>query len=605
MSSRIYPSEEFRILLMTQWQEAQAARTKRDYRLMKSVIERMVVRRKPGFWMFIAFDVRLDVSEVLFLAGKECNACMACDLAIDCFSCAIEILGSVSRCERSSTVMSAAIECLVNTNLQNGDLDGAQVLLDHWNRQGRECISAHPDHMADVTLAIGRGKMELGLAFVKDGRFEEALDYLTPAVRKNLRKHDPEFRNSESEGIFASALGNCLYMESGAVSAFETVRQARLIWKSLNWPFEHVDFIVPSLKVHLEYLLSVEGVNPWEENEVRSELLMLNYTLVKLQREMLVPSAFTTLGIVAVDNKLDGKAVELFEQAYTLHKRTMNTTGSEESRAAIRELLMFIGLAQFNSRNYTKAASAYLECLPLLEKQQPAEEQRLADCCASLGLTYSALFDYNNMMFYYERAFHMETLLPSDVRQLVITNMGHLYYVKAVKMEREGQEASSSTYHVKASEAYQKARDEYPFNSVPYVNYGYYLFRRGDYFGAVAALAEAYHNAIDEKDTIVFDRLEEPILIEDLRHELRDQEFISIPTTIISLYLKTLAQIKMGNVSGARDTAGVLQDEVYNCNFADYSCEGFGPDNMKQLSKSLLRYVRSTFREVANNTEQC
>ncbi|ELT93445.1 hypothetical protein CAPTEDRAFT_211544 [Capitella teleta] len=581
MSSRIYPSEEFRILLMTQWQEAQAARTKKDYRLMKSVIERMVVRRKPGFWMFIAFDVRLDVSEVLLLAGKECNACMVCDLAIDCFSCAIEIMGN------------------------NDDLDGAQVLLDDWNRQGRECISAHPDHMADVTLAIGRGNVELGLAFMEDGRFKEALDYLTPAVWKVLRKQDPEFRDSESEGIFASALGNCLYMESGAVSAFDTVRQARLIWKSLNWPFEHVDFIVPSLKVHLEYLLGAEGVNPWEENEVRSELLMQNYALVKLQREMLVPAAFTTLGLVAVDNKLDGKAVELFEQAYTLHKRTMNTKGSEESCTEIKKLLMLIGLAHFNSGDYTKAASAYLECLPLLEKQQPAEEQKLAGCCASLGVTYSALFDYDNMMFYYERAFHMETLLPSDVRQLVITNMGHMYYVRAVLMERDGQEELSSTYHVKASEAYQKARDEYPFNSVPYVNYGYYLFRRGDYFGAVAALGEAYHNAIAEKDTILFDCLEDPILIEDLRHELRGQEFISIPTTIISLYLKALAQIKMGNVSGAQDTAGVLQDEVYNCSFADYCCEGFGPDDMKQLSKSLLRSVRSTFRAVANNTEQC
>jgi tetratricopeptide (TPR) repeat protein len=446
--------------------------------------------------------------------------------------------------------------------------------------------------MADVTLAIGKGKMELGLAFVEKRQFKEALDYLTPAVRKVLRKQDPEFRDSESEGIFASALGNCLYMESGAVSAFDTVRQARLIWKSLNWPFEHVDCIVGCLGIHMECLLWMD--EPCEEYEVHSDMLMQHSALVKLGKEMLVPEMFTSVGMVALDNKQEEKAAEFFEQACTLYKLIIETKESEEICAEIRGLLMHIGHANFQTLHYGKAASAYMECLPLLEKRQPAEEVRLASCVASLGLTYSVLFDYDNMMLYCERAFRIDALLSPNVRQLIIVSMGHLYYVKAVKLERDGQEELSSTYHVKALAAFQKALDEYPSNAAPSINYGYYLFHQGNYYDASAILGHAYQTVRSHtfKDTIEYTCMDEPILIEDLRNELRLRQLIRIPSTIFALYLKTLAQVKMGNASGAQDTVDVLQREVYKCRFADYyCCAVFGQDSMRRLAKSLLRFA--------------
>ncbi|ELT93897.1 hypothetical protein CAPTEDRAFT_215683 [Capitella teleta] len=57
---------------------------------------------------------------------------------------------------------------------------------------------------------------------------------------------------------------------------------------------------------------------------------------------------------------------------------------------------------------------------------------------------------------------------------------------------------------------------------------------------------------------------------------------IRIPSTIFALYLKTLAQVKMGNASMAQDTVDVLQREVYKCRFADYyCCAVFGQDSMR------------------------
>ncbi|ELU11814.1 hypothetical protein CAPTEDRAFT_189988 [Capitella teleta] len=586
MSSYNYPSGEFWSPVMTLWFKAQAARTNKHFDLMKSLIEGMVVHCKQSSAMKITDGVRFAVSSVLLLAGKDCNTCMASYLAIECFFCAIEILAKAIRCERSSQIMSDAFEGLVHTNLQNNDLESARILLDDWN--GRAFTSDHPD----VTLAIGKGNMELGLAFMEKRQYKEALDYLTPAVRKVLRKHDPEFRDSESEGIFASALGNCLYMESGAVSAFDTVRQARLIWKSLNWPFEHVDCIVGCLGIHMECLLWMD--EPCEEYEVHSDMLMQHSALVKLGKEMLVPEMFTSVGMVALDNKQEEKAAELFEQACTLYKLIIETKESEEICAEIRGLLMHIGHANFQTLHYGKAASAYMECLPLLEKRQPAEEVRLASCVASLGLTYSVLFDYDNMMLYCERAFRIDALLSPNVRQLIIVSMGHLYYVKAVKLERDGQEELSSTYHVKALAAFQKALDEYPSNAAPSINYGYYLFHQGNYYDASAILCHAYQTVRSHtfKDTIEYTCMDEPILIEDLRNELRLRQLIRIPSTVFALYLKTLAQVKMGNASGAQDTVDVLQREVYKCRFADYyCCAVFGQDSMRRLAKSLLRFA--------------
>ncbi|ELU04247.1 hypothetical protein CAPTEDRAFT_188451 [Capitella teleta] len=429
MSCRYSQSKDFFILVPTLWQKAQAARANKQLPLMKSLIERIVRRCNRFSWMDITSDVRSTVSEVLLLAGKECNACMATYLATDCFFCAIEILDSVSRCERSGRIMSESLECLVQTHLQNDDMESARVLMDDWN--GRLFTSDHQDIMATV----GRANMALGLAYAEDACYRRALDYLTPAVQDVLHKHDPEFRGSESEGIFASALGNCLYMESGAVSALDTVRQARLIWKSLNWPFEHVDYIVGSLKIHMEY------------------------------------------------------------------------------------------------------------------------------------------------------------------RELIIINMGGLYHEKAEKLHCEGQEELSTKYHDKALAALQKASIDYPESSVPFFNYGYYLYSRGSYFEATTMLSHSYHYAIEDRGAVEFDHSDEHILIDDLRHELQGKKSICIPCSVISLYLKTLAQVKMGYVSGARDTVGVLEQEVRNCKYADYHCKCYSQDEIEGVCKSLVRYA---LRDVDN-----
>ncbi|ELU09653.1 hypothetical protein CAPTEDRAFT_224250 [Capitella teleta] len=587
-----YPKpNEFLNTVMQLWQNAQDAIAKKDWSLMKTLVERMVVHCthfSVFSWMHNSDDIRSGTSEILVLAGKECNKCMAAHLAKDCFFYALEIQANVGRCERSSKTMSEALECLIQTHLHNDDLESAKTLLDEWNR--KQLTPNHPD----VKLALGRGNMEFGLALVKNCRYKVAIDYLTPAVEV-LEEYDPQFRNSESEAIFASALGYCIYMATGTMSALSTLRQARILWKSLNWPIDHIKTIVYSLKNYMECLLWVD--EPSEQSAVHSELLMLHSVLVELHSDMLIADVFTCLGMVAFNNEREQKAVVFFEQACALHKQTK---GSEQNSEEIMKLLRFIGVANYNCLDFTKAAAAYLECLHLLETQHSMEVNKtshVAECCASLGFTFSRLRDFDNMLMYYERAFQMEMLLSSEDLELIITNIGSLYHVKAVKLGNEGQEDLSFKYHSQAHSAFHKAL-RYSWKSFPFINYGYYLFCQGNYFEASSILHQGYHNGIIDKDTVEFDHTEDPILIDDLRHELQGLDFIRIPSTIISLYLKCLAQVKMGDVSGAESTVGHLEHEVLTCQFTDYYCEGYGQDRMEALCKSLVGYA---FRAVGKH----
>ncbi|ELU01213.1 hypothetical protein CAPTEDRAFT_205791 [Capitella teleta] len=395
MSNRCHQTNEFWILVTTLWQEAQEAITRKDFHLMRSLAERILTRCKMLKWMRIENDVRLDVCEIFMLAGNECNACKeASHLAKDFFSNAVLILAGVGRSERSCKNFSAAFVGLIRTHLHNDDMESAKVLLDDMDRS--VFIDDHPD----MDLAVARGSMEFGLALVKKHHYGVGTEYLTRAVQV-LEESDPEFHDSESEGIFASALGLCLYMETGAVGAIDIVRRARLIWKSLNWPSGQIDSMVDCLKILLACLLWVD--DPYEEAEVYSELLMLNCAVVSLHNDMLVPRAFTFLGMVASDNKQHEKAAAFLEQACTLHKQNKNWQRSEQSCTEIRKLLKLIGDANYNSCNYANAAFAYLECLHLLETQQPVQRARVADLCASLGRTLEALED-DKCSFYYKRA---------------------------------------------------------------------------------------------------------------------------------------------------------------------------------------------------------
>jgi tetratricopeptide (TPR) repeat protein len=386
-------------------------------------------------------------------------------------------------------------------------------------------------------------------------------------------------------------------MQSDTERALYTLRDARLLWKALNWPIEHLKMIVYTLKNYMECLLEVD--EPTEEASVHSDLLMLHSVLIKLHNDMLIADVFTCLGMVAFNNEREHKAVVFFEQACALHKQTK---GIERSSEEIMKLLRFIGVASYNCLDFTKAANAYLECLHLLETQQSMEVNKtshVAECCASLGFTFSRLRDFDNMLNYYERAFALENRLSSEDLELIITNIGSLFHVKAVKLEQDGLAEMSHKYYEQADAAFHKAL-RYSWKSFPFINFGYYLLCQGKFFEASSILQQGYLNGVIDKDTVEFDHTEDPILIEDLRHELTGIEFIRIPSTIISLYLKSLAQVKMGDVISAETTAEHLEHEVKTCQYGQYYSDGYGQDRMEALCKSLVGYV---FRALGNQAK--
>ena len=102
-----------------------------------------------------------------------------------------------------------------------------------------------------------------------------------------------------------------------------------------------------------------------------------------------------------------------------------------------------------------------------------------------------------------------------------------------------------------AEEAFTKAL-RYSWKSFPFINYGYYLYFRGQYNQCLAFLQQGYLNSVLDKDTVEFDHTEDLILTPDLREELEDRDHIRVPAVIVSLYLKCLAHHKLGNIDAAR-----------------------------------------------------
>ena len=269
---------------------------------------------------------------------------------------------------------------------------------------------------------------------------------------------------------------------------------------------------------------------------------------------------------------------------------------TDGTRFEIERLLRFVGISSYNCRDFHQAAQAYLECLRSLEtNQQPnvCKLSQVAECCASLGFTYSRLRDFDSMLVYYERALNLESRLASEDLELIETNIGSLYHVKATNAENHGDVLVAATCYGLAEGSFAKAL-RYSWKSFPFINYGYYLLCRSRYAQAVATLHQGYLNGVIDKDTVEFDHTEDPILIDDLRFELEGREDIRIPSTIIALYLKSLCEARMGNVVDANHTVEQLGYETNHCKYESYFVENYGLERMKSLCFSLLGYAYAT-----------
>ena len=519
------------------------------------------------------------VAEVLFQSGIHLNTTQAHSTSMSCFSTALTLLSN-SYGALGHPCVAMALKHAVNTCLHIGDCVGASNVVQKYRH-----LLEGADEQSKLALAYIL--YDLGISHVEHSLCTSATDPLEQCYFTLLKMNVPY--EGPKIAKLLSSLGYC-YLVTNDSRAKDCLAEAMKLWKSLNWPFEEVNLILNTMKHYLETQFMAQNFD--DDLEVCEEMLKLNQLMTKMGQHKKVCHAFTYLGTVAFHKENEKKATFYFEQAIALCKSVPGQmTG--ENREEIQKLLRFVGVASYNARDFHKAAKSYLECLSLLEKgsnENTAKASQIAECCASLGFTYSRLRDFDNMLRYYEKALELEGRLAPEDLQLIETNIGSLYHVKAVNHEQNANRSDAIRYYNLAETAFNRAL-RYSWKSFPYINYGYYLLCRGQYTEAASVLQQGYLNGVIDKDTVEFDHTEDPILIDDLRIELEGREDIRMPAVVIALYLKTLAQCGMGNTVGASHTAVQLEHEVNACRFDTYYTEGYGEDRMKALSFSLLGYA--------------
>ena len=382
---------------------------------------------------------------------------------------------------------------------------------------------------------------------------------MATSAKEQLQLADKHFQNVPSlagtitEAKLKSSLGSCLLLSNELTDSISLLSMANNMWKRLNWPLVELECIISTLKNYI--LAQLQLVKTKKEChiyiDVKDDLVQLHHIAYKLLQSMIVADTFTSLGMNAFHTENETRAVIYFRQALDLYKQAGH---SKQYTDEILRLLQFVGVACYNTREFETACQVYHERLNLLEATQSIDMNKLsqiADCHASLGFTYSRLRNFDNMLLYYERALGAESHLTAEDLQLIETNIGSLYHVKAVKLGKENLAKESAQYIAMAENAFTKAL-RYSWKSFPFINYGYYLYFQGRYDQSVAFLQQGYLNSVLDKDTVEFDHTEDLILTNDLRQELEDRDFIRVPAVIVSLYLKCLAQQKKGNSREAR-----------------------------------------------------
>ena len=384
-----------------------------------------------------------------------------------------------------------------------------------------------------------------------------------------------------------AALGYCCLLGQED-EALRHLEEAAAHWRSLTWHPTDAGTVLNTLRHVLEARFRAGDFDCSLEME---ELVALHRHRSWLGLSMGAAEALTYLGTVAFHRESELTAIQLFQQALSLYR---SATPQEATHEDICKLLRFVGVACYNGRQFDSAARAYHECLMLLETHPVAGDtghlSRVAECCASLGFCYSRLRQFEHMLKFYERALELARCLSYEDVQLIETNIGSLYHVRAVRQELSGAHKEAQQDYERAEQAFQRALS-YSWKSFPYINHGYYLLCRSRHKAASEALQQGYLNGVIDKDTVEFDHTEDPILLPDLRHELVGRQEIRVPAAIIALYLKTRALLGQGDSVGAQQTADQLQHEVQATRFSSYYIEGYGESRMHALCLSLLGYV--------------
>lgn len=444
-----------------------------------------------------------------------------------------------------------------------------------------------------VSWTLGSLHCNIGEAFVDQHAILTGTNILEAGKEYLLQFN--HFQNAKVKcAELLSVLGYCYLCSGNADAAEDCLLDAVELWTKLNFPLFKIEICVNTMKYYVESKIRGESYNA-DELHVCTDMLMLHKSLGNRGLQLTeVPEAFHYLARMAFLKEKEKTSLAFFEKALTLYRQLPPT---ESNRDIILQLLCDVGITCYNCRCFSKAVEAYTECLSMLKQgcngvslSSSSSQTKFAECCAALGFTYSRLRNFDMMLEYYEKALELQTRLAADDLELIETNIGSLYHVKAVLHSNKNEELEAAIYFRKSEAAFTTAL-KYSWRSFPYINYGYYLLCRQKYQEAEQVLQQGYLNGVVDRDTVEFDHTEDPILLEDLKKELEDCDDIRMPSTIIALYLKTLSQQRGGDTDGAKHTANQFKHELQVCKFESYYTEGFGLDRMKALCHSLLGYA--------------
>jgi len=491
-------------------------------------------------------DQFTDVVNMLITAGRKAATMMDYKLSSDFYMSTLAVVQSTGLCGNNEVVYICQatqyhVENLFHTHQPDAIVEYLKLAWQHYLR-GVMC--------EDVSHLLCNIHLRLGMEYLKKTMVSSAKEQLQLA--NEHFQQVPGLTGSVTEAQLKSSLGCCYLLSTDLTSSIYMLSLAKNMWKKLNWPLEEIELIISTYK---HYVLAQLQIMEDKKNkhifiDVTSDLVQLHHVLYKLNQSMIVADTFTQLGMNAFYTDNEKQAISYFQQSLELYKQATPDKYMEE----ILRLLRFIGVACYNTREFEKACRVYHERLQLLEASQSMDINiltQIADCHASLGFTYSRLRNFDKMLMYYERALASDSRLTAEDIQLIETNIGSLYHVKAVKLEKQGSMEESAKYYDMAEEAFTKAL-RYSWKSFPFINYGYYLYFRGQYNQCLAFLQQGYLNSVLDKDTVEFDHTEDLILTPDLREELEDRDHIRVPAVIVSLYLKCLAHHKLGNIDAAR-----------------------------------------------------
>ena len=533
-------------------------------------------------------DTAVKLAVVVFQAGQHLNTLMDYHAASYSYDEVLALLRRFPIYDDSSLkVCCDALQSLVHTHIHRKDCHAAEAAI-------RTFMEMFPqsDLPRCLKSALGYVLKSLGETQAEETLFSSASENLTKALRLlNSIQDVPKVDIAKT----LSVLGYCFVCIGEYQNAMFCLSEAHDIWTNTQWQFEDIDYVVSTLKHYIE--AKFKGRNFEGDETFCTELLNLHSKITALRPgDTQVADILTQLGMVAFQKENETKACVYFDKSIRLWKQAAQT---QECKEEIRNLLRYLGVASYNSGNYSKAVASYQECLSLLEEMPGHSTTRvahIAECCAALGFTYSRLRDFDKMLSFYEKALEVHNHLGQEDLEIIETNIGSLYHVKAVDYEHRKDERMAQHFYDKAEVAFRRSV-RYSWKSFPYINYGYYLLCKERHNEAIQILQQGYINGIIDKDTVEFDHTEDPILIEDLKKELTDREDIRIPSSIIALYLKTTAQANMGYIHDGRQTIHVLECEVKSCKYNVYYIEGYGEERMKALAFSLLGYAHIKLRQ--------